>query len=116
MKFDKTFKLYLIKGQRVDLSIKISESMVVGYRFRIKEFENIIKGWENGFEGDTSGGYVFIEYKKYGPRPERRYDPYVRFSISNNGLTNHHRVTYDDMYDLTKEWNHQKTNKMYWDV
>lgn len=116
MKYTKPIKIYLFKDKdRVDVSIKVNDTLVNGYSFRQHEFESILQQWETGIEFPFEGGYVFVVYKKYGPRPEKRLDPYVRFSVSIGYNTFHHRLTYDDMIELEKEYHYQKNNKMYWD-
>ena len=108
MKFTQPLKIYLFKDQnRVDVSVKVNDTLVNGYRFTISDFEKIVDNWQ--------GGYAVVEYKKHGPRPERKLDPYVRFSISIGYGTFHHRLTYNDMLQLEKEYFYQKNNKMYWD-
>ena len=43
MKFTQPLKIYLFKDQnRVDVSVKINETLVNGYRFTISDFEKII--------------------------------------------------------------------------
>ena len=116
MKFTKPIKIYLFKDKdRVDVSVKVNDTLVNGYRFTVNDFEKIINNWQTGIEFEFEGGYAVIEYKKHGPRPERKVDPYVRFSISIGWSTFHHRLTYDDMLELEKEYFYQKNNKMYWD-
>ena len=116
MKYTKPIKIYLFKDQnRVDVSVKVTDDLVNGYRFTIDEFEKIINNWKHGVEFQFEGGYAVVEYKKHGPRPERKIDPYVRFSISIGYGTFHHRLTYDDMITIEKEYFYQKNNKMYWD-
>ena len=48
-------------------------------------------------------------------RPEREPTPYVRISITINGMTFHHRVSEQEMIELEKEYHNQKMNRMYWD-
>jgi hypothetical protein len=116
MKYKKPIKIYLFKDQdRVDVSIKVNSSLVNGYRFKKHEFESILYNWKTGIEFPYDSGYVYVQYKKQGHRPEKKTSPYVRFSVSINGVTYHHRLSYDDMYEIEKEYFYQSNNKMYWD-
>ena len=116
MKYTFPIKIYLFKDKnKVDVSIKVTDDLVNGYSFKISEFESILKGWKTGVEFPFDGGYLYAEYKKHGPRPEKKSSPYVRFSVSCHGMTFHHRLKYDDMLQLEKEYFFQKNNTMYWD-
>jgi hypothetical protein len=116
MKYTTPIKIYLFKDKnKVDISIKVTDELVNGYRFKIDEFEKILNYWKTGVEFDFDGGYLYVEYKKHGPRPEKVPSPYVRFSISCHGLTFHHRLSYNDMLQLEKDYFFQKSNVMYWD-
>jgi hypothetical protein len=116
MKYTTPIKVYLFKDKnKVDVSIKVTDELVNGYSFKIDEFESILHSWKTGVEFSFEGGYVYIEYKKHGPRPERLNSPYVRFSVSCHGMTFHHRLSYDDMLQLEKDFFFQKNNVMYWD-
>jgi hypothetical protein len=116
MKFTQSLKIYLFKDRgTVDLSVRVTDELVHGYKFSIAEFETIVNDWQSGVNMDLKHGHIFIEYKKNGPRPESMYAPYVRFSVHANNMVYHHRLTFDDMYGLTKEYSYQKNNVMYWD-
>lgn len=116
MKFDKVFKLYIFKDtDRANLSLQASENLVIEYRMCIKELQHIVDNWESGVELTTDNNTWFIEYKLYGPRPERKYSPYVRVSVNHSGCKFHYRLTYDDMLELQREFYYQMNNDMYWE-
>ena len=116
MKFTKPVKIYLFKNKdRVDVRVKITDELTNGYRFTIQEFESIMESWKEGIEFETEWGYVFVQHKTHGPRPERQPCSYVRFSISVGNMDFHHRLSFDTMHELEKEYTYQKTNTMHWD-
>jgi len=116
MKFTKPVKIYLFKDKdRVDVSVKITDDLTNGYRFTSQEFESILESWKEGIEFETEWGYVFVQHKTHGPRPERQPCSYVRFSVSVGNMDFHHRLNFDTMHELEKEYLYQKTNTMYWD-
>ena len=83
MKFDKVFKLYVFKEKdRANLSLQVSDNLVIEYRMNIKELQYIIDNWQTGVDFSTSRNHWVVEYKEHGPRPERQYSPYVRVSVN----------------------------------
>lgn len=120
MKFDKMFKIYLHKDRdKVDISIKVSDSFVIGYDLSCSQFEYILANWKNN-GGMNIGDYKhegdwFIQLKKTTAYPESASTSYVRISVSKNKIRNHHRVSYDDMILLEREYFYQKNNVMHWD-
>ena len=115
-KFSKKIKIYLFKNtQMVDVSIMVTEDIVNGYKLVVEDFENILDHWRAGVSIDRDGTHWYVQYKKAGPRPEREPTPYVRISITVNGMTFHHRVSEQEMIELEKEYHNQKMNRMYWD-
>ena len=116
MKFDKIFKIYIFKEKnRVNLSLRASDSLVIEYRMNVEHMKYILENWKNGTEIDTGHNVWLIEYKKYGPRPERKYGPYVRISVNHGGIKFHYRLSYDDMLHLERDFYYQINNMMYWD-
>tara|TARA_Y100000590_G_scaffold297354_1_gene335079 strand:- start:20827 stop:21183 length:357 start_codon:yes stop_codon:yes gene_type:complete len=115
-KFSKKIKIYLLKNtQTVDISILVNEELTNGYKLLVEDFENILDHWKPGVGIDRDGTHWYVQYKERGPRPHRAPNPYVRISITINGMTFHHRVTEQEMRNLKKEYEYQKMNKMYWD-
>jgi hypothetical protein len=119
MKFSKAIKIYLHKDNKmVDMSIRVSDSYVIGYNVPVHDFEYILANWQNkgGMNVDVDGADWHIGYKKSSPRPESTPASYVRISVSHRGTRNHHRVTHGDMLLLEREYFYQKHNVMYWDA
>jgi len=118
MKFNKAIKIYLHKGKEIiDISIKVSNNFDVGYNMPKVEFEYLLRCWnmKGGTNIDNNGEDWFIQHKRASPQPESAPDSYVRISVSRNGQKNHHRVSYDDMVALEREYFYQKHNIMHWD-
>jgi len=116
MKFDKVFKLYVFKEQdRANLSLYANDSLVIEYRLTIKELQHIVDNWRTGVDFTTDYNCWCIEYKLHGPRPERKYSPYVRLSVNHTDCKFHYRLTYDDMLELERDFSYQLNNDMYWE-
>jgi hypothetical protein len=118
MKFNKPIKIYLFKSeQKVSITFRVSDVYALTYHLSAEKFEELMDNWQNsgGHNLDYENSFWFVQYKKHGPRPERLPDPHVRVSISKQGIQNQHRVSYDDMIAIHREYFFQKNNKMYWD-
>ena len=106
--FNDNLKIYLIKNDHVKLTVRISDNCAREYHFSIETFEQLLEGWntpdwlELEVLHDTS---IVVEDK----------GNYVKFTSYKDGLIMHHRITFDDMIQLGKEYFRQKNNKMYWD-
>ena len=63
MKYTTPLKMYLFKERgTVDLSVRVTEELVHGYKFSIAEFETIVNDWQSGVQLDTKFGHIYIEY------------------------------------------------------
>ena len=117
--FTSRLKLYLFKNQnRVSLSIKVSDNYVNGFSFVVEDFEKIIQSWKQpkGIDMRIDGAHWHINHKSTTPRPECAKTSYVRISVHPPGpVAHHYRVSYEDMYNLEKDYFYQKNNEMYWD-
>jgi hypothetical protein len=117
--FKTNLKLYLFKSKnQVSLSIKVSDNCVNAFNFTIEEFEKILESWTtpNGFEIQTKNSFWAFRHKTSTPRPECAKTSYVSITVHlDNSMTCHYRVSYDDMYNLKKDYFYQKHNSMYWD-
>jgi hypothetical protein len=117
--FTSRLKLYLFKNKnKVSLSIKVSDNCVNGFLFDIDDFEKIIGSWKKpgGFETQIDDAYWLFMHKQSTPRPECAKTSYVRISVHPKGpVAYHYRVSYEDMYNLEKDYFYQKNNEMYWD-
>lgn len=114
--FNKVFKLYIFKdADRANLSLRANDNLVIEYRLRIKELQHILDNWEAGVELTTDSNTWLVEYKLYGPRPEKKYMPYVRVSVNHAECKFHYRLTYDDMLETYREFYYQMNNDMYWE-
>ena len=118
MKFTKPIKIYVFKKEnKVSITFKVSDVYALTYHVFADIFEDLLRNWKNneGHNIECEGSRWFVQYKKHGPRPERIPDPHVRISISKSGIHNQHRVSYDDMVAIEREYFFQKHNQMYWD-
>lgn len=115
-KFDKPIKIYLFKDkQKVSISFLVTPNYVTQYWLKQDEMEKFL-GFNNGVEFECHcGNWWVIEYKRYGPKPDKKFGPYVRVSVTANSVTHHHRFSVEDFEDLCLEYAKQKSNKMYWD-
>ena len=120
-KFEKPIKIYLFKDtQTVSVSFMVTERLVNQYTLTVDEFEKIIK--PNGFYSYTEfqnvadNAFWYVESKEYGPKPDKKYGPYVRVSVSTNGMTSHYRFSLQEWNNMIDEYREQQNSKMYWDM
>lgn len=116
-KFDKPIKIYLFKDKAlISISFLITPNVTNQYYLNVSEMDDILKNYKNGIEFESHcGQYWYIEEKKYGPRPEKIYGPYIRVSVTSYGITTHYRFSTEEFEIMTTEYLHQKANQMYWD-
>lgn len=116
-RYDKPIKIYLFKHKgTVSVSFLVSPVLVNQYTLTTDEFENIINNFQNTVEFETEKGiHWYIESKEFGPRPEKKYGPYVRVSVSIMGMNSHYRFNLQEWNDMIAEYKNQKNNEMYWD-
>lgn len=107
--FKDNLKIYLIKKDRVKLTVKISDNCAREYHFSIPAFETLIREWAAPTWINIIAMYdtdVVVEDK----------GNYIKFTSYKDGLVMHHRMTFDDMTQLAAEYDRQSNNRMHWDV
>ena len=116
--FNDNLKIYLFKEkQTVSISIKVSDNCVNSYNVSVHDFEKLLDTWNkpSGFDGMLGQAWWNVCYKKTTSRPECASASYVKISITMHNLNFHYRVSYQDMYNMQKDYFYQKNNQMYWD-
>lgn len=115
--FTTIFKLYAYKNKdRCDLSIKVSEGLVMTYKLthdEIKQFFNEYDIIDNAHDKygvqltSKAGQYWFVMLKKHFNA--------VRITVGNNGVDFNFRVDIDDWNGLIKTYDHQMSTPQAWD-
>ena len=118
LEFTKPLKIYLFKNtNEISLGILVSSNCVNTYTLKVSEFEQILESWnkKGGCQLQTDDASWHIQHKTSGPRPESAPTSYVRIAIYFKNQAFHYRVSYNDFYEMTKDYFYQKHNTMYWD-
>ena len=115
--FSDPFKVYLFKDKnRVKLSFKITDYVVLGREFKQEDFEYILEHWNvgEGVQGgirDVDDNKYWWYHSKFGPRPECEPANFVGINFNRYSF----RFSVLDMISLQNAYLHQKNNKMHWD-
>ena len=115
--FTDPIKLYLFKDkERVKVSFKITDYVVINREFKQKDFEFIIENWniDDGIQGniETIGdGKIWWYYSRFGPRPEFVPAQFVGINFNRYSF----RISLEEMFRVKEDYLHQKNNKMHWD-
>ena len=115
--FSDPFKVYLFKDtQRVKISFKITDYVVLGREFKQENFEYILANWntEEGIQGDirdVDNNKYWWYHSKFGPRPESEPADFVGINFNRYSF----RFSVQEMESLKTTYFHQKNNKMHWD-
>lgn len=107
--FKDNLKMYLIKNDRVKLTVRMSDSCAREYHFSIQDFERLLKEW-------NTPAWLELEVLNNTGIVVEDKGNYVKFTSYKDGLIMHHRITFEDMTQLATEYSRQSTNRMHWDV
>lgn len=112
--FTLPIKLFVFKNEdAVQLSFRMSDSMVITDRISIAHMDTICKEWNNGGVNglETNMGRVWWEHRNCGPRPECKPANFVAITFGQFNF----RLKVTEMEELVKEYKRQKTTKNHWD-
>tara|TARA_B110001454_G_scaffold176575_1_gene168734 strand:+ start:1010 stop:1390 length:381 start_codon:yes stop_codon:yes gene_type:complete len=114
--FSDLLKIYLFKDkERVKVSFKITDYVVINREFSQENFEYILENWKIG-EGvqklSTIGdGHIWWFHGRFGPRPECVPANFVSINFNRYSF----RISVEEMERITENYYYQKSNKMHWD-
>lgn len=112
--FTKPIKLYVFKKEHaVQLSFRVSDTMVYTDRISIEHMDIVCQEWNNGgVKGlETWMGKLWWELRDCGPRPECKPAYFVSINFSNYNF----RLKVDEMEQLVEEYHQQKSGENHWD-
>ena len=110
-------KIYLFKDkQRVKVSFKITDYVVINREFKQEDFEYILENWNigEGVQGnirDIDDNKIWWYHSKFGPRPECEPANFVGINFNRYSF----RISVQEMERIKENYYHQKSNKMHWD-
>ena len=110
-------KIYLFKDeQRVKVSFRINDYVVINREFKQEDFEYILENWNigEGVQGnirDIDDSKIWWFHSKFGPRPECRPANFVGINFNRYNF----RIPVQEMERIKENYYHQKSNKMHWD-
>lgn len=119
MKFKQIAKIYLFKDTKmVDISIRTSENHVIGYELPVDQFQELMNKWRDPDGVTVKSGHStwYVQHKHQTSRTERLPTSFVRISVSICGLKHHHRIPFNEMVAIEREFFYQKHNRMHWDA
>ena len=115
--FTEPLKIYLFKDkQKVKVSFKITDYVVINREFEQEDFEYILENWNigEGVQGnikDIDNNKIWWFHSKFGPRPECEPANFVGINFNRYSF----RISVQEMELMKNTYFHQKTNKMHWD-
>jgi hypothetical protein len=115
--FTEPLKIYLFKDkQRVKVSFKITDYVVINREFKQDNFEYILENYNirDGIQGnikDIDDNKVWWFHSKFGPRPESKPANFVGINFNRYSF----RIAVQEMERIKENYYHQKSNKMHWD-
>lgn len=112
--FTKPIKLFVFKNEHaVQLSFRLSDSMVYTDKISIAHMDIICQEWNNGGVNglETWMGKLWWELRDCGPRPERKPAYFVAVTFGKYNF----RLKVTEMEDLVEEYKRQLNSKNHWD-
>ncbi len=115
--FSNPIKLYLFKDkQRVKVSFKITDYVVINREFSQDNFEYILENYDigEGIQGnikDIDDSKIWWHHSKQGPRPECEPANFIGINFNRYSF----RISTQEMDFVYMNYYHQKNNKMHWD-
>ena len=115
--FSDPLKIYLFKDkQRVKVSFKITDYVVMNREFSQDNFEHILENYNigEGVQGtvkDIDNSKIWWFRSRSGPRPECEPANFIGINFNRYSF----RISLQKMDFIYRNYYHQKNNKMHWD-